>query len=165
MADGASAAGWVDALIFLNALGCGLMAGLFFVFSNSAMTALSRLEDGSGMNAMQAINAAIVNPTFLLLFFGTACLSAVSAAAALLHWQQPGSVWMLAGGLLYLAGGFGVTVICNVPLNNKLAAHRPDTAEGLDFWNQYSLVWTRWNHVRTFCSAAALGCFVLAAAG
>lgn len=156
---------WIDMLLMAAALGSGLMAGLFFVFSNSVMIAFSRMENGRGMKAMQAINAAILNRPFLLLFFGTAVLSAASAVVSLLYGQQSGSVWMLAGALLYLAGGFGVTVVCNVPLNNRLAAHRPDSAEGLAFWRRYFVVWTRWNHVRTLCSAAALGCFVWAAAG
>ena len=66
----------VDRLLFaltlVAALGCGLMAGLFFAFSVSVMKALARLPSAEGIAAMQSINVAIINPVFLAAFFGTA---------------------------------------------------------------------------------------------
>ena len=66
----------VDGLLFtitlVAALGCGLMAGLFFAFSVSVMKALGRLPSAEGIAAMQSINVAIINPVFLAAFFGTA---------------------------------------------------------------------------------------------
>ncbi|PTR10630.1 hypothetical protein C8R32_101160 [Nitrosospira sp. Nsp5] len=57
-------------LTFLAVLGCGLMAGLFFVFSNSVMKVLARLHPESGIAAMQSINIVIINPLFLTVFLG-----------------------------------------------------------------------------------------------
>lgn len=155
--------GWIDALLIAAAVGSGLMAGLFFAFSNSIMQAFSRLEKSRGMAAMQAVNASILNPPFLLLFAASTLLCAVCTAAALMQLQQPGALWMLAGGLLYLIGGFGLTAAFNVPLNNRLAAMDAGSAEGQAFWLRYANVWTKGNHVRTLCCTASLACFVLAA--
>ena len=77
----------LSVITFSAALGSGLMAGLFFVFSNSVMKALAALPPDKGIAAMQAINVAIVNPLFLAVFLGTAaaCLSATIFALARWH--------------------------------------------------------------------------------
>ncbi len=43
---------WIEALVGAAAVGSGLMAGLFFVFSNFAMRALGRIPTPGGMSAM-----------------------------------------------------------------------------------------------------------------
>jgi uncharacterized membrane protein len=60
------------AVKLLSALGCRLMAGLFFAFSVSVMRALAGLPSAAGVAVMQSINVAIINPMFLAAFFGTA---------------------------------------------------------------------------------------------
>jgi uncharacterized membrane protein len=69
---------------------------------------------------------------------------------------------MLAGGLLYFAGMFVVTMLFNVPRNNALAASDPASAAGAELWARYLREWTAWNHVRTIASTAALILFVIA---
>jgi uncharacterized membrane protein len=61
-------------LILICAIGCGLIAGVFFAFSVSVMIALRRISAPCGIAAMQAINVAIINPLFLGVFLGTASL-------------------------------------------------------------------------------------------
>jgi uncharacterized membrane protein len=139
---------WLFALTFIAALGSALIAGLFFVFSNFAMTALAKLPPATGIAAMQSINVQILNPGFFATFFGTSALSAVLAVAALLSLGATWSLPLLAGGLCYLIGVLLVTMIFNVPLNNRLAAAHPETAEAASFWTEYLRVWTAWNHVR-----------------
>jgi uncharacterized membrane protein len=78
------------------------------------------------------------------------------------NWTEPGAFYLLAGSLLYLAGSILVTMICNVPLNNRLAAAEPDSAEGKAVWTHYLRVWTAWNQVRTAASLAAMAAFILA---
>ncbi len=67
----------VDLLVLGAALGSGLIAGTFFVFSAAIMTALGRLPPQEGIRAMQSINRVILNPIFLGVFLGTGVLSAV----------------------------------------------------------------------------------------
>lgn len=149
-------------LTFLSALGSGLMAGLFFAFSAFVMTALGRLPPAGGIAAMRSINVAILNPLFFLVFFGTAATSLVLVIAALLGRAEPGAVYRLAGGLLYLVGSILVTMLFNVPLNNALAAVEADSADGATLWARYLSVWTAWNHVRTIASLAATAAFIMA---
>jgi uncharacterized membrane protein len=126
----------VDGLLFTltlgTALGCGLIAGLFFAFSISVMKALARLPSAEGIAAMQSISLAIINPLFLSVFLGTAAGCALVILASLLRWHYPGSVYLLVGGALYLVGSLLATVVFNVPKNEALAAVTlPRAAEAL----------------------------------
>ena len=64
-----------QALTFLAALGSGLMAGLFFIFSVTIMASLAKLTPAGGIAAMQSINVTILSGTFLGVFMGTALIS------------------------------------------------------------------------------------------
>ncbi len=150
------------ALTLAAVLGSGLMAGLFFAFSTAVMAALARLPAGQGATAMNAINVVIQNPVFLAVFMGATLVCAALAAKAVFGWSQPGSLWLLAGSLLYLVGIFGVTVVFNVPLNDALAAADPSSSEGAALWTRYLSEWVFWNHVRTVCGIASLASFWLA---
>src|SRR5687767_3237874 len=123
------------------------------------MRALERLPNGAA--AMQSINVVILNPMFLGVFMGTALLSVVIAIAAFFRLEQPGTVWLLAGALLYLIGSIGVTMIFNVPMNNELASTDPATPDGPRVWKNYLTNWTLWNHVRAIASIAASACFII----
>ncbi len=138
------------------------MAGLFFTFSTFVMKALSRLPPGEGMAAMQAINSAILNPLFFTLFFGTVAVCLWAVVASLMRWHHEGSAYRLAGGALYLVGGFLVTVVFNVPMNEKLAATPSSSPEAAALWSSYLTNWTAWNHVRTVASLAAAALLTLA---
>jgi uncharacterized membrane protein len=150
------------ALMLLSALGSGLMAGLFFIFSVTIMDALGRLPPSQGIAAMQSINVVILNPIFFAVFFGTAALSVVLAVWSVVAWQDPGSAWLLAGSLLYVVGAILVTMVFNVPMNDALAAVDPASGEGARVWAGYLTDWTRWNHVRTVACVGAAAALMLA---
>ena len=150
------------ALVFVSTLGCGLMAGLFFAFSVAVMRGLARLAPAGGIAAMQAINAAILNPWFAAAFFGTAAACVLVLISALWRWHQPGAVYLLVGSVLYLVGVFLVTVMFNVPLNQALAAAATSTPDGTSLWTDYLSRWTAWNHVRAIAALAAAAALTLA---
>jgi uncharacterized membrane protein len=153
---------WIFALTLAAAIGSGVMAGLFFTFSNFVMPALARVAPPRGIAAMQSINITVQNPLFFLVFFGTALVSLALIVVCFPRWSAPGMALALASGLLYLAGSLAVTALVNVPLNNALAPLDPQSAEAAAFWADYVTRWTWWNHVRSVaCILAMLG-FVLA---
>jgi uncharacterized membrane protein len=143
------------ALKLFSALGCGLIAGVFFAFSTFVMKALAQQPPPQGIAAMQAINITVINPWFITAFLGTAVTCLVLAVSSLLKWNQPGAIYLLIGSLLYLIGTFLVTMLGNVPLNDALAIAKPDSAEGATLWARYLTNWTFWNHVRTIAALAA----------
>lgn len=147
------------ALKFVAALGCGLVAGVFFAFSTFVMSGLGRLGPPQGIAAMQSINITAVTPMFMTALFGTGFCCLVLAVFSLVRWDQPGSGFLLAGSLIYITGTVLVTIFFNVPLNNALAAVDPASAEGADLWARYLVNWGVWNHVRTITSLLAAGLF------
>jgi len=149
-------------LPLVAALGTGVMAGIFFAFSVFMMTALGRLPPPMGIAAMQSINAAILNPLFFLVFFGTAVLCLLAAIAALVEWPLPEAFYVIAGSVLYLVGALLVTMQRNVPLNLALNRSNPESSEAALLWLRYLREWTAWNHVRTVASLAAMAAFILA---
>jgi len=150
------------ALTLLSALGCGLIAGVFFAFSAFVMKALARLLPAQGIAAMQSINVVVINPLFMAAFFGTAAGCVVLAASSLLMWHRPGAAFLLAGSLLYLVGTILVTIVFNVPRNDALAAVDPASADGARQWAGYVTTWTAWNHVRTAAALAAAALLTIA---
>ena len=156
----------VDQLLFaltlFAALGCGLVAGVFFAFSAFVMKALSRLSPGEGIAAMQSINVAVLNPWFMGAFLGTAAACVLALISSLFRWHEPSAVYLLVGGALYLVGSLLVTIVFNVPKNEALASVAPADPNGASLWAGYVASWTAWNHVRTAASLAAAASFSIA---
>lgn len=152
----------LSAATLIAALGCGLIAGVFFAFSTFVMRALSRLPPPEGIAAMQSINVVVLNPVFLSVFVGTAIICVVLIVAALARRQEPGAIWLLAGSALYVFGTFAVTATRNIPLNNTLAALAPAAPESAAYWARYLVDWTFWNHVRGAAALAATVACIMA---
>src|SRR5215468_4175665 len=91
-------------LTLIAALGSGLMAGIFFSFSNFVMKALERVPSAQGIASMQSINVVVLNRWFFAVFFGTAACCLALAIIAVVHWQRPGAGCLLLGCFLYLVG-------------------------------------------------------------
>lgn len=153
---------WLFALKLFSALGCGLVAGIFFAFSTFVMKALAQQTPAQGIAAMQSINITVINPLFMLAFLGTGVTCLILAVSSLLKWHQPGAVYLLIGSLLYLVGTVLVTIVFNVPLNDALAIVKPDSTDGANLWSSYLTNWTFWNHVRTAAALAAATLLTLA---
>src|SRR4051812_31283205 len=150
---------WFFAVTLLAALGCGLIAGVFFAFSTFVMQALDRLPPGEGMAAMQSINVVVLNPMFLGAFLGTAVLCVVALIFSFLHWNEASAIYLSLGSVLYLVGTLFVTIAFNVPRNNALALLAPTDPNASQLWARYISSWTRWNHVRTAAAVAAAAAF------
>jgi uncharacterized membrane protein len=143
-------------IAFAGAIGCGLVAGIFFAFSSFVMAALGRIPSEQGIAAMQSINVVVINRSFMLAFFGTGLVCLALAAGSYLWWDGASGKLILAGALIYLIGCIGVTMLCNVPLNNALAAAQPAAPEAASLWARYLDKWTTWNTVRTVASTASM---------
>jgi uncharacterized membrane protein len=152
----------LSAVTLVAAGGCLLVGGVFYAFSTFVMSGLARAGERAGLDAMNGINVTAVRPGLMVPFFGTALISLVAAAWA---WADVGigASWPgVAATAIYLVGCIGVTIVGNVPLNDRLAAASgaPDAEET---WHHYRRAWTRWNHARTIACVAA-GALLIATA-
>jgi uncharacterized membrane protein len=143
---------WVS---LVTAVGCGLVAGVFFAFSGFVMAGLDRLPAAQGVAAMQSINRTAVRPPLMIAMFATAALCVVLAIWAVRTWGDRRAGLTVAGCVLYLVGAVGVTGAGNVPLNNKLDNVDLGSAGAAIEWSDYLGSWMAWNHVRGALSAAA----------
>ena len=116
------------------ALGSGLIGGIFFAFSSFIMKALARVPPTHGIAVMQSINVSVLNIWFFAVFFGTGACCLVLGISSLFRWEKPGAGYLLAGSVLYLIGTIIVTIACNVPLNDALAAVDPSSADAGRVW-------------------------------
>jgi uncharacterized membrane protein len=138
----------LNVIVAMSITGGGVITGLLFAFSNFVMQALDDLPNEQGMFVMQRINEKIINPIFLTMFLGTPLLCLGIAMKTFAELSAPGSLFLLAGALGYLIGPFGITILFNVPLNNRLAQTEPGDAP--EAWPNYRKTWQRWNHMRTY---------------
>ena len=117
-------------LMLLTAIAAGLSAGLYFTFSNFVMKALAQRPAVQGIAAMQAINITIINPGFMLIFFGTGIASIVLMILLILQPLNSSHFYWLGGTLLYLIGTLGVTMLRNVPIEQSTGDRRPRDGRG-----------------------------------
>jgi uncharacterized membrane protein len=148
----------IEILSWLSALGCALMAGVFFAFSSFVMPALGRLPPSAAVATMQAINRAAISRPFLSVFVGTALLCAILGALSVWGIAEVKARYRLAACLCYLLGTFLLTAAYHVPRNDALDAIDPNSAQAVTAWLEYLPEWTLWNHVR---GAAALLALIL----
>ena len=148
-------------LMLLTAIASGLSAGIYFTFSNFVIKGLAQRPAAQGIAAMQAINITVINPGFMLVFFGTGLACIILMIVLLFEPQHYANFYWLGGTLLYLIGTLAVTMFRNVPLNNELAIAVPDTEEAAQLWEKYLIDWTFWNHIRTITGAIATALLIL----
>ncbi|RZS29530.1 putative membrane protein [Herbihabitans rhizosphaerae] len=134
----------------------GLIAGLFFTYSNSGLPGLQRSSDRTFVEGMQQINVAILNPLFLATFMGAMLLDLAAAVLVIIDGGMARIVLAIVGAVLYLAT-VGITNKVNVPLNNELDAAGPiDKIADVSLVRQrFEARWVRYNIIRTYTSVGA----------
>jgi uncharacterized membrane protein len=137
----------------------GLAAGVFGLYAHTIMRGLGKTDDRTFVGAFQAIDRAIMNPLWMLTFFGALVLSGVAAALYLRQDDGGALPWVVAALVLY-ALVVVITISVHVPLNDDIkAAGDPaqiDVAAVRDAFHETR--WVAWNVVRVLASTAAFGC-------
>jgi uncharacterized membrane protein len=142
----------------------GLSSGIIGLFAHTIMPGLKKTDDRTFVAAFQAIDRAIINPLFMLTFFGALVCSGVAAVLHLGGDDRSLLPWILTATGLYLAVVV-ITMAVNVPLNDAIkAAGDPDRITNLAAVraNFHEARWVAWNLVRTVSSTAAFACLTWA---
>ncbi len=151
-------------VLILSILCTGLTAGLCFTWSNAITPGIGRLDDLTFLKSFQAMNRAIINPGFLIVFFSPVILLFLNT---ILHRNASATtVWsFLLAALLFFIGVGLVTVFKNVPLNEIMDKAVLETASQpalADLRNTFEQPWNQWHMVRTVLSSIS---FVLLLVG
>ena len=127
-------------LLLLYLLTVALSAGIYFIFSNTIIKSLSDFPSELATKTF-----------FLTIFFGPLLLGSTLSWHYLTVKDARGRLWILLSFLTYFLGVFLITIIFNVPMNNKL-----DNNTDGSYWPYYMIHWTRFNTLRFLCCLLTL---------
>lgn len=133
----------------------GLGAGFFFAWSVTVIPGTKEVSDSVYLEAMQSINNKIINPVFFFIFFGPGLLLVYQATGL-----EPINILAASS---YILGAIGITIVKNVPMNNKIEStdlSKLSDQEKTELRSWYEPIWNRWHYIRTGFSVLA---FVLIA--
>ena len=136
----------------------GLIAGFFYAYACSVTLGHALLPDEQYVEAMQAINATVRNGLFAFSFFGTVLSLLLTLAVHAPRLRSRRFLLVALAAVLYIGGGFMLTFLINVPMNEKLARVSvgelgPAALERAR--ERYEGPWNFWNGVRTVFSTLA----------
>lgn len=148
-------------VFFVLALLCAaLSAGLFYSFSTIVMPGLDLGGPAAAIHAMQGMNTVVRNPIFAAVFFGTLILPLLAAFGARAAGHRGAARLAVLASVIHAAAVIGVTLQVNVPLNETLATVVANDPNAANFWKDFAVPWTAWNHVRTGGAIVAFLCLL-----
>ena len=134
----------------------GLISGFFYAYACSVTLGLALLPDEQYVEAMQAINATVRNGVFAFSFFGAVLSLLLALAVHLPRLRSRRFLLIALACVLYIGGGFMVTFLVNVPMNEDLARVGEAAPAALaQIRAEYEGPWNFWNGVRTVFSSLA----------
>ena len=142
----------------------GLMAGIFFNWTNAIKPGISKLTDLEYLRSFQSMNRVILNIPFKVLFIGAILFTAFLPLFYIKLFPSP-IFWLSSSAfLIYWMGVFAITVLGNIPLNEIL------DKSFLDEMNPNQLKhlrkgiegkWNKYNLIRTVSSVSAFVLLIL----
>ena len=145
-------------ILALAILFTGLMAGVFFTWSNAVKPGIGKLSDLEYLKALQSMNRVILNNTFKIIF-GGAIITTALLPAFYFNLYPNNVFWIFILILfIYWIGAFGVTVLGNIPLNELLDKTSLDSIsleEGKTLRTSIELKWNNLNLIRSISSGVS----------
>lgn len=140
-------------ILILSILFTGLTAGLCFTWSNAVTPGIGRLDNIGFLKAFQAMNRAIINGKFMIVFMGPTVLLFLTTYL----FRNTNTVfWLfLAAAIIFFVGVGLVTAFGNVPLNEILDASNLGLLSKLELQelrDKFEQPWNRWHTIRTASS-------------
>lgn len=150
-------------IVLIAALLTGLSAGLCFTWSNAITTGIGRLDNLGYLQAFQQMNRTIINPTFIVVFFGPFIAQTLSIFL-LKNTSSTIILVLVTATLLYFFGLVLVTIFGNVPLNEildktDLATASTENLQSLR--DQFEVKWNRLHLIRTITSILSFGLLLI----
>jgi uncharacterized membrane protein len=145
---------WTLYLCLFLALWSAVVGGVFSAFSEFIMAALLRAEPAGGIESMQQINKTVIRTQFVAGILLIAPASILFALYGLTVFEGAALAALIAAPLVYVPSVFLMTIIGNVPMNNRLDRLDHTSPDAQAYWARYGRDWTRLNHVRTLGSVA-----------
>ncbi len=139
----------------------GLMAGIFFTWSNAVKPGIGKLSDLEYLRSLQSMNRVILNKAFIGIFLGA--IIAV-ALVPIFHFKiAPNSIFwlLLLAPVTYWIGVFGVTVFGNIPLNEILDKINLESITSEEIKALRTSIEVKWNNLNLIRSISSGITFLL----
>jgi uncharacterized membrane protein len=136
----------------------GLVSGFFYAYACSVALGLRLLPDAQYVEAMQAINATVRNGVFAFSFFGAVLFLVLALVVHAPRLRSRRFMLITLAAVLYIGGGFMLTFLVNVPMNQELALVSSEAAPATlaQIRAEYEGPRNFWNGVHTVFSSLAL---------
>ncbi|MBT33515.1 MAG: hypothetical protein CMO01_27950 [Thalassobius sp.] len=140
----------------------GLSAGLFYAWEVSVIPGTKRIGNLAYVETMQAINRAIINPAFMLIFLG----SLVAQTIGTFQYRSTNLFWfLLTATVTYFVGTILVTALGNVPLNDALDTISIKELSKTQIASERTHYELRWNRLHTIRTVFSVLSFILMIVG
>lgn len=151
-------------ILLLATFSTGLMAGLFFIWTNTIKPGIGKLPDLVYLESFQSMNKVILNPTFQGLFVAAMLCMLISIG---LNYNNFNVVFklLLMSSVIYFFGAFLITFFGNIPLNNILENADLNTITLEDAKQLRSIIESKWNNfnlIRTITSSISFALLLIA---
>jgi len=138
----------------------GLSAGLCFTWSNAITPGIGRLDDLGYLSAFQQMNRSIINPMFIIVFFGPLFLGLINLY--LFKNASSSIIWLLIFAVaFYFFGVLLVTMFGNVPLNEVLDKTDLNKASLEDLKLLRNRFEAKWNRLHLIRTASSITSFII----
>jgi uncharacterized membrane protein len=143
----------------------GLMAGIFFTWSNAVKPGLGNLSDSEYLKAFQSMNRVILNNAFRIVFAGA--IIAVALVPVFYFNLYPKNIfWLFVFTfIIYWIGAFGVTILGNIPLNEILDKANLESISFEEIKVLRRSIEAKWNTlnlIRSICSGITFLLLIIA---
>ena len=149
-------------ILALAILLTGLMAGIFFTWSNAVKPGIGKLGDIEYLRALQSMNRVILNNAFRIIFLGA--IIAVALVPLFYFNLYPKNIfWLFVFTLvIYWIGVFGVTVSGNIPLNEILDKTNLESITSEEIKTLRKSIEVKWNNFNLIrCISSAITFLIL----
>ena len=139
----------------------GIMAGIFYTWSNAVKPGIGNLIDLEYLRAFQSMNRVILNLSFKALFIGAIITTGTLPILYFKQFYNPVFWLFTACFSIYWIGVFAVTVLGNIPLNEVLDKSNLDTMSSNDLKVLRSSIEVKWNNFNLVRSISSGLSFIL----
>ena len=149
-------------ILALAILLTGLMAGIFFTWSNAVKPGIGKLSDIEYLRALQSMNRVILNNAFKIIFLGA--IIVVALVPVFYFNLYPKNIfWLFVFTLvIYWIGVFGVTVSGNIPLNEILDKTNLESITSEEIKTLRMSIEVKWNNFNLIrCISSAITFLIL----
>ena len=148
-------------ILALAILLTGLMAGIFFTWSNAVKSGIGKLSDIKYLSALQSMNRVILNNAFRIVFFG-AIIAVVLIPVFYFNLYPNNIFWLfILSFIIYWVGVFGETALGNIPLNEILDKTNLESITLEEIKDLRESIEVKWNNFNLIRSISSLITFML----